>query len=91
MSVTTKRYGWLDNKEFYRRVIFLKGFYHYGKIPKSRSRDCCIIAGNPDKSGGLTVNAALYPAPPVAVLDLTAAKNAYVTALNGAIAPTAMR
>ncbi len=31
---------------------------------------------------GLTSNAVLYPAPPVAVLDLTAAKAAYTTALN---------
>ncbi len=35
---------------------------------------------------GLTSNAVLYPAPPVAVLDLTAAKTAYITALNAAIA-----
>jgi len=38
---------------------------------------------------GLTGNAAIYPAPPVAVLDLTAAKTAYITALNAAIAAAA--
>ena len=38
---------------------------------------------------GLTSNAVLYPAPPVAVLDLTAAKTAYITALNAAIAAAA--
>ena len=38
---------------------------------------------------GLTSNAVLYPAPPVAVLDLTAAKTAYITALNAAIAAVA--
>jgi len=38
---------------------------------------------------GLTSNAVLYPAPPVAVLDLTAAKAAYTTALNAAIAAKA--
>ncbi|MCK4786183.1 MAG: fibronectin type III domain-containing protein [Desulfobacteraceae bacterium] len=38
---------------------------------------------------GLTDNAVLYPAPPVAVLDLTAAKTAYITALNAAIAAKA--
>ena len=39
---------------------------------------------------GLTPNAVLYPAPPVAVLDLTAAKTAYITALNAAIAARAV-
>ena len=39
---------------------------------------------------GLTANAVLYPAPPVAVLDLTAAKTAYITALNAAIAAKAV-
>jgi len=39
---------------------------------------------------GLTANAALYPAPPVAVLDLTAAKTAYLTALNDSIAAKAV-
>ena len=39
---------------------------------------------------GLTANAVLYPAPPVAVLDLTAAKTAYITALNAAIAARAV-
>jgi len=38
---------------------------------------------------GLTSNAVLYPAPPVAMLDLTAAKTAYITALNAAIAAKA--
>ena len=38
---------------------------------------------------GLTANAALYPAPPVAVLDLTTAKTTYITALNAAIAAAA--
>ena len=38
---------------------------------------------------GLTANAVLYPAPPVAVLDLTAAKTAYIMALNAAIAAAA--
>jgi len=38
---------------------------------------------------GLTANAVLYPAPPVAVLDLTTAKTAYITALNVAIAAAA--
>jgi len=38
---------------------------------------------------GLADNAAIYPAPPVAVLDLTAAKPAYITALNAAIAAKA--
>ena len=45
MSVTTKRCGWVDNKEFTEEVFFLKGVWHYGKIPKSRSRDCSISAG----------------------------------------------
>ncbi|MDH4202962.1 MAG: fibronectin type III domain-containing protein [Phycisphaerae bacterium] len=35
---------------------------------------------------GLAANVAIYPAPPVAVLDLTAAKTAYITAANAAIA-----
>jgi hypothetical protein len=39
---------------------------------------------------GLTDNAVLYPAPPVAVLDLTAAKTAYITTLNAAIAAKAV-
>jgi len=38
---------------------------------------------------GFTDNAVIYPAPPVAVLDLTAAKTAYITALNAAIAARA--
>jgi len=38
---------------------------------------------------GFTANAVLYPAPPVAVLDLTTAKTAYITALNAAIAAKA--
>jgi len=38
---------------------------------------------------GLTDNAVLYPAPPVAVLDLTTLKNDYITALNAAIAARA--
>ncbi len=38
---------------------------------------------------GLTSNAVLYPAPPVAVLDLATAKTAYITALNAAIAAAA--
>jgi len=38
---------------------------------------------------GLTANALIYPLPPVVVLDLTAAKTAYVTALNAAIAAKA--
>ena len=38
---------------------------------------------------GLTASAVLYPAPPVAVLDMTAAKTAYITALNVAIAAAA--
>jgi len=38
---------------------------------------------------GLTDNAVLYPAPPVSVADLTAAKNNYITALNVAIAARA--
>ena len=38
---------------------------------------------------GLTSSAVLYPAPPVAVLDLTTAKTAYITALNAAIAAAA--
>jgi len=38
---------------------------------------------------GLTANAAVYPAPPVAVLDLTAAKGVYIVALNAAIAARA--
>jgi hypothetical protein len=69
MSVITKRYGWVDNKEFYRRVIFLKGVRYYGKIPKSRSRDCSIIArldDDPSRSGqamvsGLTGNGETNP------------------------------
>ena len=39
---------------------------------------------------GLTANAVLYPAPPVAVLDLTTAKTAYITVLNAAIAAAAV-
>ncbi len=38
---------------------------------------------------GLTSNAVLYPVPPVAVLDLTMAKAAYIMALNAAIAAAA--
>lgn len=38
---------------------------------------------------GLTSNAVLYPAPPVAVLDLTIAKGNYITSLNVAIAAKA--
>ena len=38
---------------------------------------------------GLTSNAVLYPAPPVAVLALTTAKNGYLMALNAAIAAAA--
>ena len=38
---------------------------------------------------GLAANVAIYPAPPVAVLDLTAAKTAYITASNAAIAARA--
>jgi len=38
---------------------------------------------------GLTDNAVLYPAPPVAVLDLTTLKNDYIAALNAAIAARA--
>ena len=38
---------------------------------------------------GLTANAVLYPAPPVSVVDLTTAKNNYITALNVAIAARA--
>ena len=39
---------------------------------------------------GLTDNVAVYPAPPVSVVDLTTAKNNYVTALNAAIAARAV-
>ncbi|MCK5225913.1 MAG: fibronectin type III domain-containing protein [Planctomycetes bacterium] len=38
---------------------------------------------------GLTDNSAIYPAPPIAPLDLTTAKNAYIIALNAAIAAAA--
>ncbi len=38
---------------------------------------------------GFTANIVIYPAPPVAVLDLTTAKTAYITALNAAIATAA--
>ena len=38
---------------------------------------------------GLTANAAIYPAPPVAPLDLTTLKNAYIAANNAAIAARA--
>ena len=38
---------------------------------------------------GLTANAAIYPAPPVAPLDLTALMNGYTTAKNAAIAAQA--
>ena len=38
---------------------------------------------------GLTDNVAIYPAPPVAVLDLTAAKTAYLDAINAAVAAKA--
>ncbi len=38
---------------------------------------------------GFTANIVIYPAPPVAVLDLTTAKTAYITALNAAIAAAA--
>jgi len=34
---------------------------------------------------GLTANPLVYPAPPVAVLDLTAAKTAFTTALNAGL------
>ncbi|GAH40641.1 unnamed protein product, partial [marine sediment metagenome] len=39
---------------------------------------------------GLTDNAAIYPAPPVAVLDLTALVNAYTAAKNAAITAQAI-
>jgi len=46
MSVTTQRYGWADNKKFYRRVIFLKGVWHYGKISNAvrhpRAENTCL-------------------------------------------------
>jgi len=38
---------------------------------------------------GFTDNPLVYPAPPVAVLDLTAAKTAYLVAMNAAIAAKA--
>lgn len=38
---------------------------------------------------GLTTNAVIYPAPPVAPLDLTTLKNNYITASNAAIAARA--
>jgi len=38
---------------------------------------------------GLAANAAIYPAPPVAPLDLTTLKNNYITASNAAIAARA--
>jgi len=38
---------------------------------------------------GLTSNVAIYPAPPVAVVDLAIAKTDYITALNAAIAAKA--
>jgi hypothetical protein len=48
-----------------------------------------IVALAEAMEAGLTANAVLYPAPPVAVLDLTALKTAYVSAANDAIAARA--
>jgi len=48
-----------------------------------------VVALAEAMESGLADNAAIYPAPPVAVLDLTAAKTAYITALNAAIAAKA--
>lgn len=61
------------------------------------SRNTCLPAGRESEVialaqsmvTGLTNNAAVYPAPPVAPLDLTTLVNAYTTAKNAAIAAQA--
>ena len=56
------------------------------RFPRTDSE---IVALAEAMETGLAANAVLYPAPPVAVLDLTAAKTAYITASNAAIAARA--
>ncbi len=53
------------------------------------SKEAEVVALAEAMITGFTANAVLYPAPPVAVLDLTTAKTAYITALNAAIAAKA--
>jgi len=48
-----------------------------------------VIALAQSLASGLTANAAIYPAPPVAPLDLTTLISAYMTAKNAAIAAQA--
>ena len=56
------------------------------RFPKPEAE---IIALAQSMVSGLTDNAAVYPAPPVAPLDLTTLVNAYTTAKNAAIAAQA--
>jgi hypothetical protein len=56
------------------------------RFPKPEAE---IVALAQSMVSGLTDNAAVYPAPPVAPLDLTTLVNAYTTAKNAAIAAQA--
>ena len=51
-----------DNKEFYRRIIFLKGVLLMARFPKPEAE---IVALAQSMVSGLTDNAAVYPAPPM--------------------------
>ena len=56
------------------------------RFPKAEAE---IVALAEAMEAGLTVNLSIYPAPPVAVLDLTDLKNDYISAANNAIATKA--
>ena len=56
------------------------------RFPKAEAE---IVALAQAMASGLTANAVVYPAPPVAPLDLTALMNTYTTAKNAAIAAQA--
>jgi len=56
------------------------------RFPKTEAE---VVALGQAMASGLTDNAVIYPAPPVAPLDLTALMNAYTTAKNAAIAAQA--
>jgi len=56
------------------------------RFPKTEAE---VVALGQAMASGLTDNAVIYPAPPVAPLDLTALMNAYATAKNAAVATQA--
>ena len=56
------------------------------RFPKSEAE---ILALGQSMASGLAANAAVYPSPPVSVVDLGAALSAYVTAKNAATAAQA--